>query len=170
MPGGAGSRSSGAVRSADRTRPRKDISPMRSLRTLCRGAFAAAALLSAAAPAALALAGPAAAAEAAPAPGTCPAVAVTTAELVRTVDGPAILVTGVKPHADTSLRLEAEQVDFVQQPDYWTYTVVGCGGTGPVVKTPFTTTFRVPTSPVGRFGITVNGIAINLGDGPVDGA
>jgi hypothetical protein len=102
----------------------------------------------------------------APPPGTCPVVRVDTAEIVRTVSGPAIQVTGVKPHADTVLFLEAEQVDFVQQPDYWNYFVVGCGGSGPVVKTPFTQRFRVPTFPVGRCGITVNGITLDLpGDG-----
>jgi hypothetical protein len=142
---------------------------MRNIRTLTRGVIAASALLCAAVPAGMvALAGPAGAAVAAPAPGTCPAVVVNAAELVHTTSGPAIQVSGVMPHADSQLRLEAEQVDFVQQPDYWNYTAVGCGGSGPVVKTPFTTLFEVPSSPVGRFGITVNGIAVNLGSGPAD--
>jgi len=131
-------------------------------RTLARGLFVASALL-VSAPAALAVsAAPASAAPVIPAPGTCPAVGVKSAEIVRTVNGPALQVSGVMPHADTKLVLEAEDVVFVQQPDYWNYTVVGCGGTGPVVKTPFTTLFRVPTAPVGRFGITVNGIVIDL--------
>jgi hypothetical protein len=101
-----------------------------------------------------------------PPPGTCPVVRVDSAEIVRTVSGPAIQVTGVKPHADTLVLLEAEQVVYVQQPDYWNYFVVGCGGSGPVVKAPFTKLFRVPTDPVGRYGITVNGIPLDLfGDG-----
>lgn len=103
-----------------------------------------------------------------PPPGTCPVVRVDSAEIVRTVNGPAIQVTGVKPHADTVLFLEAEQVDYVIQPDYWNYFVVGCGGSGPVVKTPFTKIFPVPSYPVGRLGITVNGIPLDLfgeGDG-----
>jgi len=99
---------------------------------------------------------------AAPPPGTCPAVEVTSAEVVRTTSGPGIHVRGVKAHADTVLRLEAEQVDFVQAPDYWNYTVVGCGGTGPVVKTPFTTTFPAPTFPMGTCGISVHGIELLL--------
>jgi hypothetical protein len=141
---------------------------MPRIRTFTRGLVAAGALLCAAVPAAVATtSATAGAAVAAPEPGTCPAVIVQTAELVRTTSGPAILVTGLKPHADSRLRLEAEQIDYVRQPDYWNYTVVGCGGTGPVVKTPFTVRFEVPTYPVGRYGITVDGIPIDLGDGPV---
>ena len=98
----------------------------------------------------------------APLPGTCSPVDVNTAELVKTDHGPVIEVTGVKPHADTRLRLDADPVDFIRQPEYFPYTVNGCGGSGPVVRTPFTAEFRVPTSPVGRFGIEVNGIPVNL--------
>jgi hypothetical protein len=138
---------------------------MTRTRLSARGARA---ILSLLAVAALAVTmGPAAASAApaapkAPPPGTCPTVQVDSAEIVRTVHGPAIQVTGVKPHADTVLFLEAEDVVYIQQPDYWNYFVVGCGGTGPVVKTPFTQLFRVPSHPVGRFGITVNGIQLDL--------
>jgi hypothetical protein len=97
-----------------------------------------------------------------PPPGTCPAVHVDSAEIVRTTSGPGIQVSGVKPHADTFLLLEAEDVDYVQAPDYWNYTVVGCGGSGPVVRTPFTQTFPVPTFPTGKCGIAVNGIQLDL--------
>jgi hypothetical protein len=98
-----------------------------------------------------------------PLPGVCTTVPeVKTAELVKTVDGPAILITGIKTHADSRLQLDAEDVVFVQQPDYWNYFVNECGGTGPVVKTPFTEVFRVPTAPVGKFGIAIHGILIDL--------
>ena len=98
-----------------------------------------------------------------PLPGVCSPVAeVKTAELVRTTSGPAIQVTGIKSHADSQLQLDAEDVVFIQQPDYWNYFVDECGGTGPAVKTPFTETFRVPTFPVGKFGIAIDGILINL--------
>jgi hypothetical protein len=138
---------------------------MTRTRLSARGLLATLALL-AVVPVALATSSTAASAApdapTAPPPGTCPAVRVDSAEIVRTVSGPAIQVTGVKPHADTVLFLEAEQVDFVQPPDFWNYFVVGCGGTGPVVKTPFTQLFRVPTFPVGRCGISVNGIPLIL--------
>jgi hypothetical protein len=142
---------------------------MTSIRTLSRRLIAGSALLLVAAPA-VAMTSTAAATAAAtaavaqPAPGTCPAVVVRSAEIVRTVYGPGILVRGVKPHADTKVLLEAEDVVYIRQPDYWNYFAVGCGGTGPVVKTPFTQVFPVPTGPTGRFGITVNGIPINIGD------
>ena len=98
----------------------------------------------------------------APAPGTCTPVEVTTAKLVRTDDGLlAIRVTGVETRADAVLSLDAENVAFVRQPDYWPYTVDECGGGRPV-KTPFTADFRVPTNPVGRLGITVGDLPINL--------
>ena len=100
-----------------------------------------------------------------PAPGTCTTVEVTTAELVRTDSGPAIRVTGVKSDATTTLSLDAENVDFIRQPEYWPYTVDECGTRGRLVKTPFTADFRVPTNPVGRLGISVNGIQINLRTG-----
>jgi hypothetical protein len=142
---------------------------MTRTRLSARALLATLALLAVAPLGLAASAAPASAAPAAPTlppPGTCPVVRVDSAEIVRTVSGPAIQVTGVKPHADTRLLLEAEQVVYVQQPDYWNYFVVGCGGSGPVVKTPFTKLFRVPTDPVGRYGITVNGIPIDLfGDG-----
>jgi hypothetical protein len=101
-------------------------------------------------------------AQAQPAPGTCPPVRVTGVELVRTVDGPGLHITGVKPGADVFVRLEAEDVVFVQQPPYWRYFVVGCGTAGPVVKTPFSQTFPFPTGPVGRYGIDVAGFQIDF--------
>jgi hypothetical protein len=134
---------------------------MQRKRSLVRGLVAAVALL-AAVPAAMVFgASPASAAPGPSAPSGCPTVQVDSAELVRTTHGPAILVTGVKPQG-TKLLLEAEDVVYVQQPNYWNYFVVGCGGTSPTVKTPFTQVFPVPTSPVGKFGITVNGIALDL--------
>lgn len=145
---------------------------MKHFRSLARGVLVALALL-VAVPGAFALgASPASASTAgtaaptAPDPKTCPRVQVDSAELVRTVHGPAIQVKGVKPQADTKLFLVAEDVVYVQQPDYWNYFVVGCSGTGATVKTPFTQLFRVPTHPVGKFGITVNGIVIDLFGGP----
>ena len=114
--------------------------------------------------AALTLGSATASAASAPPPGSCPAVQVRSAEVVRTTTGPGM------PHADTVLRLEAEQVDYVQAPAYWNYTVVGCGGTGPVVRTPFTTTFPAPGHPIGTCGIAVHGIELNLteaGDCPI---
>lgn len=143
---------------------------MTRIRLLAGGLLATGMLLAVAPAAQASTAAPApatsSASSVAPPPGTCPVVVVHSAEIVRTTSGPAILVTGVKPHADTVLRLEPEDVDYVQPPDYWNYFVVGCGGTGEVVKTPFTTTFPVPSFPMGKYGITVNGIPIDLaGDG-----
>jgi hypothetical protein len=98
-----------------------------------------------------------------PLPGICTTVPeVKSAELVKTVHGPAILVTGIKAHSDSELRLDAEDVVFVRQPEYWNYFVNECGGTGPVTKTPFTEVFRVPTAPVGKFGISIHGFLIDL--------
>lgn len=86
-------------------------------RSLLRTSVALAALLAAlAVGSATASAAPEAAA---PPPGTCPVVRVDSAEVVRTTSGAGILVRGVEPHADTVLRLEAEQVDYVQAPGYW---------------------------------------------------
>ena len=86
---------------------------------------------------------------------------VKSAELVRTTDGPAILVTGFKAHTNSKLLLEPEDIDFVKQPDYFPYLVNECAA-GPVTKTPFTEVFRVPTAPVGRFGIDIQGILVDL--------
>jgi hypothetical protein len=95
-------------------------------------------------------------------PGTCPATVVQRAELVRTVNGPRILVVGIKPHADTRVRLEAEQVVYVQQPDYWRYFAAGCGGTGIVAKFRYSVLLPVPTGPVGRYGIEIGPSVIDL--------
>jgi hypothetical protein len=129
-------------------------------RSLRRGLTALALAISV--PAALAAgAATASAAPAAP-PVSCTPTIVKSAELVRTVDGPAIQVSGIKPHADGALRLEAQDIAFVIQPDYFPYDVNECGGTGPVVKTPYTELFRVPTAPVGRFGIQIGDFLIDL--------
>jgi len=138
-------------------------------RSLVRGALVAAAML-VTAPAALAVTASASpAAEAAPDPVDCPQVKVESAEIVRTVHGPALQVKGLMPQSNMKLHLIPEDVVYVQQPDYWNYFVVGCSdGIGLPVKTPFTQLFRVPTYPVGKLGITVNGIIVNLfGGAPV---
>ena len=137
-------------------------------RSLLRGALVAVAMLVTAAPAAMASsAGASPASAPAPDPADCPRVHVDSAEVVRTVNGPAIQVKGLMPQSNMKLHLVAEDVVYVQQPDHWNYFVVGCSdGIGLPVKTPFTQLFRVPTFPVGKLGITVNGIVVNLFDGP----
>ena len=137
---------------------------MRNRFTVRRALLAAAFLLApvglvaGASPASAAIPGPAPV----PLPGVCTSVPeVKSAELVRTVDGPAILVTGIKAHTNSKLFLEPEDIDFVVQPEYFPYLVNECG-TGPVTKTPFTEVFRVPTNPVGRFGIDIQGILVDL--------
>ena len=96
-----------------------------------------------------------------PPPGVCTPADVLTAELVKTDAGPVIEVTGVKFQPDASVRLDPEDIDFIRQPDYFPYIVSSCGS-GRVVKTPFTATFRVPTFPVGRLGISIHDILIDL--------
>ena len=97
-----------------------------------------------------------------PIPSICETVPlVKSAQLVETADGPAILVTGIKAHTNSKLLLEPEDIDFVKQPDYFPYLVNECGA-GPEVKTPFKQLFRVPTAPVGKFGIEVHGFQIDL--------
>lgn len=134
-------------------------------RSLVRRALVAVALV-VAAPVALAStagASPAPATAKAPDPQTCIRVHVDSAELVRTVNGPAIQVKGLMPQSNMKLQLVAEDVAYVQQPDYWNYFVVGCAdGIGLPVKTPFSQLFRVPTYPVGKIGIDVHGFLINL--------
>lgn len=134
---------------------------MQRKRSLVRGLVAAMALLCAVPAAMIFGASPASAAPGPTAPSGCPTVQVDSAELVRTTTGPAILVTGVKPQG-ANLLLEAEDVDYVQQPDFWNYFVVGCGFNNPTVRTPFTQVFPVPSNPVGKFGITVNDIMLVL--------
>ena len=102
------------------------------------------------------------AAVAPPAPAACAATTVRSAEIVRTTGGPAILVTGVAPGPTVDLRLIPEDVVFIQQPDYWRYFVVDCSPDAIVTKTPYTKVFRVPTAPVGRYGIDIQGFPINL--------
>jgi hypothetical protein len=108
---------------------------------------------------------PAMAADAAivpPPPQSCDATRVQRAEIVRTTSGPAMLVSGITAGPSVDLRLIPEDVVFVQQPDYWNYFVVDCASDAAVVKTPYTKLFRVPTAPVGRYGISIQGIDINL--------
>jgi hypothetical protein len=102
------------------------------------------------------------AAPAAPTPVPCPAVSVTSAELVRTTSGPGILVHGVAPAPNLSLHLVPEDVVYIRQPEYWRYFVTACGPANPVVRSPFTKVFRVPTSPVGSLGIEIGPSQINL--------
>jgi hypothetical protein len=83
-------------------------------------------------------------------------------ELVRTTSGPAILVSGVKPHDDTRVVLLAEDVDYVQAPDYWNYSIVGCGGTGPVRKVAFTEVLPIE-GPRGLYGIAIGARTFDLG-------
>jgi FlaG/FlaF family flagellin (archaellin) len=134
---------------------------MQRKRSFVRGLVAAMALL-AAVPAAMVFgASPASAAPGPTAPSGCPTVQVDSAEVVRTTHGPGILVRGVKPQG-AKLLLEAEDVVYVQQPEYWNYFVVGCHSNPPTVKVPYAQVFPVPSDPVGKFGITVNGIQIDL--------
>jgi len=136
-------------------------------RSIVRGALVAAALIVTAPAAMASTAGASPTSEAAPDPANCPRVHVDSAEVVKTIHGPAIQVKGLMPQSNMTLHLIPEDVVFVQQPDYWNYFVVGCSdGIGLPVKTPFTELFRVPTFPVGKLGITVNGIVLNLFDGP----
>ena len=83
-------------------------------------------------------------------------------ELVRTTNGPAILVSGIKPHDDTRVVLLAEDVDYVQAPAYWNYSIVGCGGTGPVRKVAFTEVLPID-GPRGTYGIAIGGRTFDLG-------
>lgn len=86
-------------------------------------------------------------------------------ELVRTTNGPAVQVSGVKPHHDTRVVLVPEDVDYVKAPDYWNYFILGCGGTGPVTKVPFTEVLPID-GPVGIYGIAIGGRTFDLGTGP----
>jgi len=129
-------------------------------RSLRRGLTALA--LAIAVPAGLAASASTASAQLPPPPATCTPTVVKSAELVRTVDGPAIQVSGIKQHADGKLLLQPQDIVFVHQPEYFPYDVNECGGTGPVVKTPYTELFRVPTSPVGKLGIEIGEFLIDL--------
>jgi len=110
-------------------------------------------------------AGSASAAPLPPTPDTCPAVRVTSVEVVRTTTGPGLMVKGIKPHMDTRVHLVPEDVVYIRQPDFWNYFVLGCGGTGPTMKVPFTSIFRID-GPVGRCGIQVESFSILLGNNP----
>ncbi len=82
-------------------------------------------------------------------------------ELVRTVDGAAIMVTGIKSHDTTRVALVPEDVVYVRQPEYWNYFVVGCGGSGPVRKVAFTEVLPID-GPVGTYGIAIGGRTFDL--------
>jgi len=97
-----------------------------------------------------------------PTHGDCPDTVVRSAELVRTTHGPGILVRGIAPSANVSLHLVPDEVVFIRQPEYWTYFVMGCNATGPVVKTAYSKVFPVPTGPVGSLGIQIGRSLINL--------
>lgn len=85
--------------------------------------------------------------------------------LVRTTSGPAIEVSGVKPHADTIVALVPEDVVYVKAPDYWNYSILGCGGSGPVTKVPFTEVLPI-NGPRGIYGIAIAGRTFDLPGGP----
>jgi hypothetical protein len=82
-------------------------------------------------------------------------------ELVRTVNGPAVRVTGIKPYHDTRVVLVPENVDYVQAPDYWNYFIQGCGGTGAVTKVPFSVVLPID-GPIGKYGIAIGGRTFDL--------
>jgi hypothetical protein len=109
------------------------------------------------------------AAVAAPPPPTehdCPKTLVRSAELVRTVNGPAILVRGVAAGPNVDLHLVPEDVVFVRQPEYWNYFVIDCAPDRVVTKTAYSKVFRVPTGPLGSAGIQIGPSTINLFPGP----
>jgi hypothetical protein len=85
--------------------------------------------------------------------------------LVRTTSGPAIQVSGVKPHADTIVALVPEDVVYVKAPDYVNYSILGCGGSGPVTKVPFTVVLPI-NGPRGIYGIAIAGRTFDLPGGP----
>jgi hypothetical protein len=86
-------------------------------------------------------------------------------EIVRTVTGPAIMVTGIKPYDNTRVALVPEDVVYVQQPDYWNYSILGCGGSGLIRKVPFTEVLPID-GPVGKYGIAIAGRTFDLPGGP----
>ena len=112
-----------------------------------------------------------ASAEAAPAlassiePSCTTALRLDSISLVRTAAGPAVQVSGVKPHADTDVALIPEDVVYVQPPDYWNYSIQGCGGSGVVTKVPFTEVLPID-GPRGTYGIAIGGRPFDLPGGP----
>ena len=111
--------------------------------------------------------GAAADASAAPAqiPDCTTPLALTSIQLVRTTNGPAVQVSGIKPHADTKVALIPEDVVYVQVPDYWNYTIQGCGGSGAVTKVAFTEVLPI-NGPRGKYGIAIYGRTFDLPGGP----
>jgi hypothetical protein len=100
------------------------------------------------------------------APPTCTTpLQVRTIELVRTTSGPAVQVSGIKPAPDTVVALVPEDVAYVQPPDYWNYSILGCGGSGPATKVAFTEVLPI-TGPRGLFGIAIGGRNFDLPGAP----
>ena len=97
-------------------------------------------------------------------PSACQPTVVRSAELVRTIYGPAIQVTGIAAGPNVDLRLVPEDIVFIQQPDYFPYLVTDCAPDRIAVKTPYTKLFRVPTAPVGKYGIQLGSTPLNLPD------
>ena len=107
-------------------------------------------------------AGDASAAPSPPAQQVCTTpLTIRSIELVRTVNGPAVRVTGIKPYHDTRVVLVPENVDYVQAPDYWNYFIQGCGGTGAVTKVPFSVVLPI-NGPIGKYGIAIGGRTFDL--------
>ncbi len=125
----------------------------------------AAATLAAVGSLGLAATGVTAASPAATTPSCTTPLQLRTIELVRTTAGPAIQVSGTKPAADTTVALVAEDVAYVQPPDYWNYSILGCGGTGPVTKVAFTEVLPI-SGPRGIYGIAIGGRPFDLPGAP----
>jgi hypothetical protein len=109
--------------------------------------------------------GVAAASTAATTPSCTTPLQLRTIELVRTTDGPAIQVSGIKPAADTIVALVPEDVVYIQPPDYWNYSIQGCGGSGPATKVAFTEVLPI-TGPRGTHGIAIGGRTFDLPGAP----
>jgi hypothetical protein len=90
---------------------------------------------------------------------------ITSIGLVRTTNGPAVQVSGIKPHTDTKVALIPEDVVYVQAPDYWNYSIQGCGGSGVVTKGAFTSVLPI-NGPRGKYGIAIGGRTFDLPGGP----
>jgi hypothetical protein len=89
----------------------------------------------------------------------------TSIQLVRTTHGPAVQVSGIKPYADTKVALIPDDVVYVQAPDYWNYSIQGCGGSGAVTRVAFTEVLAI-NGPRGKYGIAIAGRTFDLPGGP----
>ena len=85
-------------------------------------------------------------------------------ELVRTTNGPAILVSGIKPHDDTRVVLLAEDVDYVQAPDTGTTASSAAAAPAPSARSPSPRCCR-STVHVGIYGIAIGSRTFDLGSG-----